>query len=384
MTSTMPVTSPFRLRAAFALVFVTAVLASAACNDSDGETGELGKSACANPPTLIQGADCKSCTFSPTAQPATCKAPRTVNACCVWVAPPPRPLVRSTGLARYSGTDGTLNLACLDAGVAPDKPRTVALKGFVRVFSNGNDSKDVKIEIFRENDDGSIGDAIGVPVVTTANDTAKKEDLLAKCPDGGCTLRGYQYPVVPTPPTLPPEPVVPTETRLVVKTSDAVASGPTWATVYEYGVYFSNTDVVDNAIAFDPTAIAKVDMNTISAAAGGFANKQDKGMLVGEVHDCADVRLAGSTVDIDATHDGDIVYFGDNERNPLPSRAGSSTGTTKLGMFGALNVTTGVPIRVSAIGATNGQTVLLGTHTVQSFKGAVTTLRLRGRRPWQN
>ena len=106
-------------------------------------------------------------------------------------------------------------------------------------------------------------------------------------------------------------------------------------------------------------------------------------MIAGEVHDCGDIRLAGATVDIDAAHEGDMFYFGDNEANPLPDKTRTSAGTSKLGLFGTLNVTTGVPIRISALGIHDGQTVLLGTHTVQAFKGGVTALRLRGRRPWQ-
>lgn len=127
----------------------------------------------------------------------------------------------------------------------------------------------------------------------------------------------------------------------------------------------------------------KLIMQTLAAAAGGLSPHQDKGLLLGEVHDCGDVRLAGATVDIDASHEGDVFYFGDKESNPLPARTRFFEGTSKLGLFGAINVTTGVPIRVSAIGNHDGQMVLLGTHTVQTVKNAVTILNLRGRRPWQ-
>lgn len=58
-------------------------------------------------------------------------------------------------------------------------------------------------------------------------------------------------------------------------------------------------------------------------------------------------------------------------------------GTSKLGLFGALNFVTGTPIRLSAIGKYQGKTVLLGTHVVQVFPGAVTALSFRGRRPSQ-
>jgi hypothetical protein len=139
----------------------------------------------------------------------------------------------------------------------------------------------------------------------------------------------------------------------------------------------------DGVIEHDPSVVPATDLNTVASAAGGFSPSQEKGMLAGEVHDCGDVRLAGATVDIDAAHEGDMFYFGENEADPLPDKTRSSAGTSKIGLFGTLNVTTGVPIRISAIGNYNGQTVLLATHAVQTLKGSVTSLRLRGRRPWQ-
>ncbi len=348
----------------------------ASCSSNSGDTPATNtpqtSAACQQAPKVEKDAYCETCTISPTAQPAACKAPRTVNACCTWVAPPSNPLARGTGLNRYSGTDATINLACLDAPAAIGVSKTVTLKGFVRLFSSGNDSTGVKIEIFKENDDGSLGDAIGAPVTTTNDDNnVKKETWLSKCPEGGCVFRGYTYPNVPT------------ETRLIVKTSDA-AGGTQWAALYDYNIFFpSSLASADNTIDYDPSCVAATDINTVASAAGGFSPSQDKGMLAGEVHDCGDVRLAGATVDIDAAHEGEMFYFGENEADPLPDKTRSNAGTSKLGLFGTLNVTTGVPIRISAIGNYNGQTVLLGTHTVQTFKGAVTALRLQGRRPWQ-
>ncbi len=373
----MTVVSPFRLLG----VVTTVALALSACNESDNDSGPNGPPAapsCATPPLLEKAAFCESYPASPTAQPSECRTPRTVNACRVWIRPPSSQVVRGTGLTRWSSTDPAVNLACLDTPGAEGSSSSVTLRGVVRALSSGADTRGVTIEIFRENDDGSLGAPIGAPVTTVSDDaTSRRESLLARCPDGGCTFRGYTFPAVPT------------ETRLVVKTSAFVRAptdstpAVTWATVYEYGVYFSAAEAVDGAITYDLTTTESADLGTISAAAGSFAARQDRGMLLGEVHDCADVRLAGASVDIDTAYDGDIAYFGDDETNPLPDAARSGTGTSTLGMFAALNATTGVPIRVSAIGNVNGQLVLLGTHTVQTFKGAVTTLRLRGRRPWQ-
>lgn len=341
-------------------------------SNTGGSAGSSGASAaCQTAPKLEKNAYCSSCTFSSTAQPAKCTAPRTVDACCAWVTPPSDELVRSTGLHQYAGQDATIKLSCLDDPGTPGTPQTVTLQGVVRLFSSGSDSTGVKIEIFKENDDGSLGEAIGTPVVTTSDDKDKVvEDWLKKCPEGGCTFRAYSYPNVPT------------ETRLIIKTSDATG-GSQWAELYDYNNYFKNSDVQGGIVKHDPSVVAATDLNTVASAAGGFSPAPDKGLLAGEVHDCENVRLAGATVDIDAAHESDMFYFGDNEADPLPDKNRTTQGTSKLGLFGTLNVTVGVPIRISAVGKYNGQTVLLGTHTVQAFKGAVTALQFRGRAPWQ-
>jgi hypothetical protein len=353
-----------------------AVLACSSTNDTPGasSSGEpsSGGGGCDNPPVLEKDEYCETCTPSPTAVPATCRAPRTLSACCTWVQPPTQPLARGTGLNRYSSDDPTVDLGCLDAPAEIGASKAITLKGHVRLFSSGGDSAGAKIEIFRQNDDGSLGELIGTAVTTTNDDTdVKTETFLKKCPDEGCIFRAYTYPGVPT------------ETRLIVKTSDPTG-GSQWAALYDYDVYFSSAEVQEgDVVAYEPSVVAATDINTVASAAGGFTVKQDKGLLAGEVHDCADIRLSGATVDIDAAHEADMFYFGENESDPLPDTSRGALGTSQLGLFGTLNVTTGVPIRISAVGKYNEQTVLLGTTTVQTFPGAVTALRLRGRRPWQ-
>lgn len=362
---------------AFGAVFASC-LAAPACSSTNntvapdgGTSSGGGGGSCDAPVSVEKDAYCESCTPSAGAVPAACKAPRTVNACCTWVQPPSQPLARGTGLNRYSSNDPTIDLACLDTPAAQGASQTITLKGHVRLFSSGGDSKGAKIEIFKQGDDGALGELVGAAVLSSDSDTdVKTETFLKKCPDGGCTLRAYEYPGVPT------------ETRLVVKSSDATGSGQ-WADLYDYDIYFSSTDVKDGVVEYEPSVVAATDINTVASAAGGFTVKQDKGLLAGEVHDCADVRIAGATVDIDAAHEADIFYFGENESDPLPDKSRGALGTSKLGLFGTLNVTTGVPIRISAIGKQGDQTILLGTTIVRTFPGAVTALRLRGRRPWQ-
>jgi hypothetical protein len=372
-------------RVSFASVsFAALLLVASACSSknttaggADGGASSGGPSAtCEGAPQLAKDDFCASCTVAANASPSSCKAPRTVNACCAFVVPPSQELSRGTGLERYSSNDPTIALGCLDDPGSLGTPKTVTLKGYVRLFSSGNDSAGVKVEIFKEGKDGALGEAVGTAVVTTNDDTKNppltpKPDWLKKCPDGGCTFRAYEYKGVPT------------ETPLIVKTSDA-QGGQQWAALYDYNVFFANAvvkpgDVVD----YDPQAVAATDINTVASAAGGFTVRADKGLLAGEVHDCGDVRLAGATVDTDVAHEGDMFYFGDNEADPLPDKSRGGLGTSRLGLFGTLNLATGTPIRISAVGKYKGETVLLGTYTVQAFPGAVTALSFRGRRPWQ-
>lgn len=360
------------------------VVACSSSNSAPLANGDGGSSSggatCDGAPALTKADYCSTCEISANAQPNQCRAPRNVNACCTFVQAPGEELARGTNLVRNSSSDPALQLGCLDAPAAQGAPKTVTLKGFLRVFSSGNDSKGSKIEVFKEGANGAVGDLVGAAVVISGDDkvnppqvdaNGQKPTYLKKCPDGGCSFRGFSYPGIPT------------ETALIIKTSDATG-GTQWADFYDYNIYFANSAVTGaDEVTYDPATVAATDINTVASAAGGFTVKQDKGLLAGEVHDCGDVRVAGATVDTDLAHEGDMFYFGENESDPLPERSRGAKGTSKLGLFGTLNLPTGQPIRISALGKVNGQTVLLGTHTVQTFPGAVTALSFRGRRPWQ-
>lgn len=366
----------------FSSLFGATMLVAVACSSGNsapladaGATGPgTAPATCEGAPVLAKADFCKTCQISASANPNACRPPRNVSACCAFVQPPTQELVRGIGLNRNSHpTDATLQLGCLDNPGELGTPKTVALKGFVRVFSSGGDSADVKIEIYKEGKDGALGELVGAPALTSKDSAAQmpKPEWLKKCPDGGCTFRAYTYPGVPT------------ETPLIVKTSDA-SNGEQWAALYDYNVFFANSAVLPgDEVPYEPAAVAATDINTVASAAGGFTVKADKGLLAGEVHDCGDVRVSGATVDTDVAHDGEMFYFGENESDPLPDKSRGKLGTSKLGLFGTLNLPTGQPIKISAVGMSGGQTILLGTYTVQTFPGAVTALSFRGRRPWQ-
>lgn len=110
-----------------------------------------------------------------------------------------------------------------------------------------------------------------------------------------------------------------------------------------------------------------------------------RGALAGEVHDCDDVRLSNATVESSPRRawDGPVVYFSENDTNPLPDLSRAERGTSLLGTYALLDVEPG-PVRVSAVGYdANRQVVHLGSYRARVYPDSVTTVTFRGLRPWQ-
>jgi hypothetical protein len=321
---------------------------------------------------------CQSCSST-----AKCTAAEPNVACCTCVATPKDALADGTGLHRYSAPAGTLpDLSCLKGGTSLGSPTNVTLTGYVWLFSSGQDSQGVKVEVFTENHpdtpDGTISASpISPGYVTSSSDPIDPTDTTwnTKCP-GGCSYRQYTIQNVPT------------ETPLVIRTSDA-GSGE-WATLYDYNLYFKTSDVQNGTVTYDATAVAGPDLTTVAGTVGQTV-QNGLGLLAGEVHDCSDVRLFGATVETNQSHVGQMLYFTEDEANPLPSL--ETPDTSHLGLFGALNMQPNTPIRVTSLGqcppntdtsiCAAGSIVMLGTYVVQVYPGAVTALSFRGRRPWQ-
>src|SRR5262245_32629407 len=116
------------------------VLACSSGSSSSSSGSPSGGSACETAPKVEKDSYCEPSTMSASATPNSCKAPRTVNACCAWVAPPTQTLSRGVGLNRYSSNDAAIQLGCLDDPGTVGTSKTITLKGHVRLFSSGNDS----------------------------------------------------------------------------------------------------------------------------------------------------------------------------------------------------------------------------------------------------
>jgi hypothetical protein len=323
-----------------------------------------------------------------------CSVSRSVNACCAWVQAPSvhSELTRAVGLHQYStAAPSPVDLSCLKPADAAGPPvsHTATLDGYVTIFASQNDTAGVVVTVYTADPQtgvlGPMASGIGT-YLTTNTDSSRSNTWLAACVDTPCTFRHYSIPNVPT------------ETPLVIQTSDG--GGGIWSTLYDYDVYFSNDATCDSAapgapcisssgaawgVHYDVAAVTTQDMQNLATSTGGFAFDPTTGILVGEVHDCGDIRLEGANVDTDQGHVGPIVDLDPPESGPLPDpgRAGSDQGTSALGSFVALNMAPGIPIRVSAIGNYGGNDTLVGTSVVQTFAGSMTQVRLRGRRPEQ-
>jgi hypothetical protein len=299
-----------------------------------------------------------------------------IDACGVALPLPPKEsgvtveLSRSESVKEYGGK-GAPDLSCFEEGSLPAPPDTAAskpvkLKGVVKIFSNGCESKNLTIEVHKVirtggADDGMPGDLVGAAVTTPASckDVGVPEEN-EKCGTRyECT---YEYADVPT------------ETELMV-----VTDGDIWAPIYEYGLFIGNADVKDGAYEKDVRALASDDYQLIPQVALGKTITAGNGALAGEVHDCGDVRLVDAIVDIDQPKFS-LSYFTDNEENPLPNIDAHSTST--LGLYSALDVKPG-PVHVAAAGVKDGKLVSLGYFRARVFPDAVTSFTFRGLRPFQ-
>jgi hypothetical protein len=375
-------------RACIALLAAASVVV-ACSNNSSNPPPDGGTSGCAadlsvgwtNYALCAAGTGGSLGTTCPAVTPAaTCIDSLPIAACCAWTQDPKNELARApSSLHNFGAPVGqtAVDLSCLDNPPLQGTPQNVTLTGYLKVFVGGDsDSAGVKVEVYQEDlsggQVGKLGALVGTAVTTDTNSPSRVNDWLSGCPTNGCTERQFTYANVPT------------ETPLIIHTSDANNAGK-WYDFYDYNVYFSNSQVSNGTVSYDTTAVGTTDPSTVTATLGTSVSSS-KGLLAGEVHDCGDVRLSGATVNTDYRAETPMFYFGDDETNPLPdlSRTAPGLGTSQLGLFGALNYAPGVPVHISAVGLLNGVRTLIGAYTVQIYPGAVTALSIRGRRPYQH
>lgn len=380
----------------YGLLLLGCACGSSSSTANDGGTADTGggpSDAAVTNPGLPGDEYCRSTT------PATCRAPA-VNTCGVCVTPAPRadPLERTncddTQRREYcrTGTVGAPNLQCFQPGHYPTAgtPEMVTMWGYVRVFGNGGDSQHIRITVYKVNADGTPGDMLGTALSDTASPAAGMEDVYSPSRDRVLFTRRTGGYIIPN---------IPTETELLVVTegdpSDSEAAGLWSHRIYDYNTVLLNSEiatgtvpagVTGHSVNFLPRVISNSDWTAIPATStltAGIA--VGHGAIAGEVHDCDDVRLANATVESNPLRawDGPVVYFSENDTNPLPDLSRNERGTSLLGTYALLDVAPG-PTHVSAIGYTSDhQLVHLGTYRARVYPDAVTLLTFRGMRPWQ-
>jgi hypothetical protein len=326
---------------------------------------------------------------------------RPVDSCCVAVGEPGRSssnphLLRTTDTDEYSDPKGgPPDLSCFEPATYPKQPppggdeKKASLAGVITTFANGGcvaedliGSNAVTMEVYtvkRTGDpatDGALGDLVGTALV--ANDQMPiEEETVTNCNDDPKLNRKYQYPDVPM------------YTELVVK-----SYGNGWAPLYSYNLYISEDDpdydAGTNSYDYDVRALAEGDFQTIPTVAIGKTITAGNGAIGGEVHDCKNIRLQFARVDVSVPRKG-LVYFNDDEDDPLPDVTRTDIGTGKTALYSALDITVpgpdGTYARMAGAGlvpsSDGDKLVSLGYFDVRVFPNSVTSVTLRGLRPFQ-
>lgn len=310
-----------------------------------------------------------------------------VAVCGVCVPNPSKDATRTTDTKEYKGT-GAVDASCFSATPTPvGTSKTVKIKGWVKIFANGPDSKGVKIDIYEEEVDasgvptGKLGKLVGSG---TSND---KAPLCSASPDFPCAKTEDKVKSgVTSTRTLYPFEIdgIPTEKPLIAKTSGDDAG---WFPLYDYNVAARNDKLnAAGEFEFDVRALGNDDYASILKAAYNNPPQGGESAIAGEVHDCGDVRVSGATVAVAptpfvaGTPRYPLVYLSEVEDDPLPDGARTSTG--KLGLYAVGAAKPGV-YTVSSAAKVNSDVVTLGSYKVQTFPDSVTVYTFRGLRPWQ-
>jgi hypothetical protein len=340
---------------------VASIFVLVACSsNSGGTTGPTG--AAATTPKNVHWCSEKA---------ATCE-PRPIEICGACLATP-NDLVRSTDTREYAGT-GAPDVSCLDPATPPPPAgdsKTVKMKGFVKIFANGPDSRNVKVEVFEEEvEGGKPTGKLGRLVGTGASDEALGSKTESKRKNGLETTRTlFAYEVAG----------VPTEKPLVVKTSGATPEAG-WFALYDWNVVARNSELAGEEWTFDVRALGNDDYASIIKAAYGRPPEAGQSAIAGEVHDCGDVRLSGATVGLPTTVRSSVFYMSEEEGDPLPD--GNRRVTGKLGLYGVGALKPEV-YPIAASGKVGGEVVALGSYKVSTFADSVSVYTFRGIRPWQ-
>lgn len=287
-----------------------------------------------------------------------------------------------------SADNGAPALSCMMEGSYREasESASITLVGVVDVFGNGGDADAITVEVYREGENGALGEMLGTAVASTDHPCSQTEDEIDNDMVVGTRALGF-YSI----------PNIPSNTPLIVKTS---GNGSFWRPIYSYNVNAVSEEIEtgapgDNAECdayftenvsgdywdYRARILSTSDWVSIPLTAGLTDGiRSTSGVIAGEVHDCDDVRIEFAQVGVSPAPEV-LTYFNDNADNPLPQPT-RREGTSLLGLYAALDVPEG-PVNIAAVGRVGGETVSLGWYRAQVFPGAVTSLTLRGLRATQ-
>lgn len=305
-----------------------------------------------------------------------------VAVCGVCVPNPTKEATRTSDCKEYKGS-GPVDVACFSGTPTPvTASKTVKMKGWVKIFANGPDSKGVTIDIYEEQLDdagaptGKLGklvasgksmDTAAACGATPTFPCAKSEDKVKSGVTSTRTLFPYEIDGIPT------------EKPLIAKTSGPETSG--WFPLYDYNVAARNDKLnAAGEFEFDVRALGNDDYASILKAAYNQPPQGGESAIAGEVHDCGDVRIGGATVAVAPAPRYPMFYLSEVEDDPLPDSARKATG--KLGLYAIGGVKPNV-YTVSSAAKIGADVFTLGSYKVQTFPDSVTVFTFRGLRPWQ-
>lgn len=336
-------------------------------------TGTGGNSANSCPGDLVAAPDSAYCAKEAPAIDCALVAPGEKNQVCgVAVPAATTALTRSANVMEYAGS-GPPDLSCFAPSGYPKAgtPQMVTVSGLAQIFAHGCASTGLDIEIHKVirssgADNGMIGDLVGTAFTTPASCTTSATGFAGPDPNMACGGTVYECKFT--------YPDVPTETELIFLTK-----GSAWTPLYEYNDYIPNSAVTGGMWTHNVRALSSDDYSAIAQTAIGATIPEGNGAIAGETHDCQNVRLGGATVGVNVQVK-QLVYFTDDEADPLPDLTASST--SALGLFAALDIEPG-PVTVGAVGLVDGKLTTVGWSQVQVYANAVTVATFAGPLPFQ-
>jgi hypothetical protein len=328
-------------------------------------------------------------TCPPCYEPPACMADE-VASCCTCLKLPLEDAGRAscTDMSDSCGS-GPVDIACLkpDGYPTPATPETVTAHGVVDVFATGQNSDGITVEIYAENDDGTLGELLGA-TTSTADCAAHESELpvpheigseATYCP-GVCQekkpdtdqCRDLGYFAISG---------IPTNTALVVKTS---GSAITWRDTYAFNIWFFDDDVEGGKVFLKAPCLSMDDWRNIPIAAGDVGGvAPGRSMVAGEIHDCGDVRVYYVTVGTNPRPDR-LTYFDGQEDKTYPEYGRSDYGTNLDGLYAAIEMDADQTVWVTAVASIPGEGyVSMGWAMARTFADSLTFVTLRGTRPDQ-